>query len=94
MHGVPFSRNKRSPSEPLSSSTVMILLLVQRLPGCLCARRARFLVAVHFTLATIAVTHPSESGRVLVLSRVKNDSLVDVLVFSALLVFVFVIRFF
>ena len=92
--GVPFSWNKRSPPEPLSSRTVMMLLLVQCLQGCSCAQRARFLVAVYFTLATIAVACPSESGRVLVLSRAKNESLVDVLVFSAAVVFVFVARLF
>ena len=91
---VPFSWNQRSPSEPLSSSTVMMLLLVQCLPGCSGAQRARFSVALYFTFATTAVTHPFESGRVLVSSRVRNDSLVDVLAIFVFVVFIFVARFF
>ncbi len=81
--GVPFSWNQRSPSEPLSSSTLMMLSLVQHLPGSLNFLRARLSVASYFTFATTAVTRPSESDRADASSIVWCDSCVSSLLLLA-----------
>ena len=91
--GVPFSWNQRSPSEPLSSSTLMMLLLVQRLPGCSMFLRARLSVASYFTFATTAVTRPSESARADTSSSVWYDSCVSSLLSLACAVVRFAARF-
>ena len=92
--GVPFSWNQRSPSEPLSSITLMMLLLVQRLPGCSIFLRARLLVASYFTFATTAVTHPSESDRADASSSVWCDACVSSLLLLACAIVQFAASFF
>jgi hypothetical protein len=47
------------------------------------------LAAVYFTLATTAVTHPSESGKVLASVKVRIDLFGDVLVVCVFVFFYF-----
>jgi hypothetical protein len=58
--GVPFPWSMRSPSDPLSSRTLMTVLLGQLLAECLNFCLVRFLVTLwYLACATTAVTLPS-----------------------------------
>ena len=91
--GVPFSWNQRSPSEPLSSRTLMMLLLMQRLSGCLIVLQVWLLVAWYFTLATMTMTLPSDYGGSAESSSIWKNSLVSTFVSRTWAFFLFDVRF-